>query len=720
MTEPGLLRSAVALAIAAVIAGCAAPDGWRSLMQPDEDLSRLDNKDSFLESVTDPIKANERLTLLPQTDGRQSSLVIRSNDSEQAKAGDTVLATPYAEATVLPDSIKKGEVRPQAVTNRYVDTLTALPVVTFQDMVRRTVLDNPEVKARWHDMKLSRYRRNEALAKFFPSIDFFWNISIEEYRRPNNVSLSLAGNGRSATVTYNLFNGFADVNETRQFDHELRSRYFALLDISEEAAFEAARAHLDVLRYTRLTELAKENLDGHIEVFKQIGERTRAGVDRAVDLELAAGRVALARSNLATEEANLHDVSARYVRIVGVQPVKVTDSLPKTLMQKLPASLYDGTKTATERAPILLAAVENVLASQMQKAVQRAAFLPKVDLRVVYPDGRSNAGKSGSFADPVGSATLTWNLYNGGSDAARVAWAEQLIHVSRYEHEQRCREVRENYEVAFNRYKKLTEELAHLDQAQLSAEKAEGAYLQQFTIGQRTLLDLLDSKNELFESRRNYVTAEYALQTAGAKLHQVPGTLLAALGLTSLAVDEPQTASFKADDAGLTPYCASMQLAAAPFDKDAYYRDEMAKRPPPPITVAATPAPAAPAAPTARPAPTLSITLSADAYFDFDKAILKPEGKARLDEFNQQLMGREQDMLLTIGHTDSIGTDAYNDRLSLARAQAVRDYLVSVGIAAQRIKIEGRGEREPVADNKTAEGRAKNRRVEIKVIPPAR
>jgi adhesin transport system outer membrane protein len=716
MTDRGLRRSAVAAAMVAALAGCAAPDQWRSLMQPDEDLSRLDNKDSFVESVTDSIKANERLTLLPQSDGKQSSLVIRSNNPEQAKAGDVVLATPYAEAGVLPDSIKKGEVRPQAVTNRYVDTLTALPVVTFQDMVKKTVLDNPEVKARWHDMKLSRYRRNEALAKFFPSVDFFWSISVEEYRRPNNVSLSLAGNGRSATVSYNLFNGFADVNETRQLDHELRSRYFSLLDISEEAAFEAARAHLDVLRYTKLTELARENLEGHIEVFKQIGERTRAGVDRAVDLELAAGRVALAKSNLATEEANLHDVSARYVRIVGVQPVKVTDSLPKSLTQKLPASLYEGTKVATERAPILLAAVENVLAAQMQKAVQRAAFLPKVDLRAVYLDGRSNAGKSGAFADPVSTATLTWNLYNGGSDAARQGWAEQLIHVSRYEHELRCREVRENYEVAFNRYKKLTEELAYLDQAQLSAEKAEGAYRQQFTIGQRTLLDLLDSKNELFESRRNYVTAEYALQTASAKLHQVPGTLLAALGLTSLAVEEPQTASFKGD-AGVSPYCASMQLATVPFDKDAYYRDEMAKRPPPPpITVAATPA-----APASRPAaPVMSITLSADAYFDFDKAILKPEGKSRLNEFTQQLKGREQDMLLTVGHTDSIGTDAYNDRLSLARAQSVRDYLVSVGIAAQRIKIEGRGEREPVADNKTAEGRAKNRRVEIKVIPPAK
>jgi OOP family OmpA-OmpF porin len=100
--------------------------------------------------------------------------------------------------------------------------------------------------------------------------------------------------------------------------------------------------------------------------------------------------------------------------------------------------------------------------------------------------------------------------------------------------------------------------------------------------------------------------------------------------------------------------------------------------------------------------------------------VLKPEGKARLDELNQQLKGRTQDMLLTVGHTDSVGSDAYNDRLSLARAQAVKAYLVSVGIAADRIKVEGKGERDPIADNKTAAGRAKNRRVEIRVTGPAK
>ena len=717
MTDTRLPRSAIALAIAVVLAGCAAPGEWRTLMQPDEDITRLDNRGSFFETVTDPIKPDARISLLPQPEGRPSSIVIKSTVGGQAV--EVVLSEPYAEAAVLPDAVQKGSTRAQAVTNRYIDVLTTLPVASFQDMVRKTVLGNPEVQARWHDMKLSRYRRNEVLGRFFPSIDFFWSISKESYRRPGGAALDLGGNGKSLTVTHNLFNGFADINDTRQFDFELRSRYFALLDISEEAAYEAVRAHLDVLRYTRLTELAKENLDGHIEVHNQIAERTRAGVDRAVDLELAAGRVALAKSNVATEEANLHDVSARYVRIVGIQPVKINDSLPKSLIQQIPKSLFEGTKYATSRAPIILAAVESVRAAQMQKASQRAAFLPKVNLRVVYPDGSNHAGKPGNFADPVGDVTMTWNLYNGGSDVARMALAEQLIQVSRFQHEQRCREVRENYEVAFNKYQKFSEELAYLDQAQLSAEKAEGAYRQQFTIGQRTLLDLLDSKNELFESRRNYVSGEYALQTASARVHQVPGTLLAALGMTSLAVDEPQTASFKSD-AGVAPDCAVTQLAAPVFDKEAFYKDEMSKRPPP-VVVAAAPAPApAPAAAPPPPAPVMKITLSADAYFDFDKAILKPAGKVRLDELKQQLASRNHDMLITVGHTDSVGTDAYNDRLSLRRAQAVKAYLVSIGFAADRIKVDGRGEREPIADNATAEGRAKNRRVEITVTAPGK
>ena len=141
--------------------------------------------------------------------------------------------------------------------------------------------------------------------------------------------------------------------------------------------------------------------------------------------------------------------------------------------------------------------------------------------------------------------------------------------------------------------------------------------------------------------------------------------------------------------------------------------------------VAAAPAPAAaPAAPAVAPAPApapaaavaTKVTYAADAFFDFDKSVLKPEGKAKLDDLVSKIKGINLEVIIAVGHTDSIGSDAYNQKLSVRRAEAVKGYLVSKGIEKNRVYTEGKGEKQPVADNKTKEGRAKNRRVEIEVV----
>ena len=137
--------------------------------------------------------------------------------------------------------------------------------------------------------------------------------------------------------------------------------------------------------------------------------------------------------------------------------------------------------------------------------------------------------------------------------------------------------------------------------------------------------------------------------------------------------------------------------------------------PPPPAPAPVEPTPA----PTPAPAPvptTEKVSYAADAFFDFDKAVLKPAGKASLDELTTKLEGMNLEVIIAVGHTDSIGTDAYNEKLAMRRAESVKAYLRGKGIDANRIYTEGKGEKQPVADNKTSAGRAKNRRVEIEVV----
>ncbi|PUA17242.1 outer membrane protein OmpA [Glaciimonas sp. PCH181] len=136
------------------------------------------------------------------------------------------------------------------------------------------------------------------------------------------------------------------------------------------------------------------------------------------------------------------------------------------------------------------------------------------------------------------------------------------------------------------------------------------------------------------------------------------------------------------------------------------------------LAQAAPPAPPAPPAPApVVAAPTSQkVTFAADAFFDFDKAVLKPEGKSKLNDLTSKLGELNLEVIIAVGHTDSIGSVAYNQKLSIRRAEAVKAYLVSKGIESNRVYTEGKGKSQPVADNKTAAGRAKNRRVEIEVV----
>src|ERR1700694_2820996 len=145
--------------------------------------------------------------------------------------------------------------------------------------------------------------------------------------------------------------------------------------------------------------------------------------------------------------------------------------------------------------------------------------------------------------------------------------------------------------------------------------------------------------------------------------------------------------------------------------------EKPAPAPEPRSEAAPAPAPAPTPAPAPKPKPVAEkVTFAADVLFDFDKAVIKPEGRSKLDDLAAKVGGINLEVVIAIGHADSIGSDEYNQKLSVRRAEAVKAYLVSKGIEPNRVYTEGKGEKQPVADNRTKDGRAKNRRVEIEVI----
>ena len=569
--------------------------------------------------------------------------------------------------------------------------------------VQKAIVTNPEVQARWHNFTGADAERNAASAGYRPQVDLTLGAGREHQKYPGPTFYMTdynRGNG-ALTLTQMLFDGKFTSSEVKRLSYAKLTRYYELMEATENIGLEALRAYADVARYTELVEEAKANYVEHKQTAQHLEQRSSAGVSRRVDLEQANGRLSLAESNLLTEVSNLHDVTARYIRIMGEAPPIKMPALPEGLsLRNIPGSAKDAMTSGLSSSPTINAAYENVRSAKAQIESRQAAYMPRVDFRLRDSWGRNVNGWAGNSNTQVAEVVLNYNLYRGGYDQAREKQAIEYQYQARDLQEKACRDVRQTLAIAYNDVYKLKEQLVYLDQHRLSTEKAREAYRQQFDIGQRTLLDLLDTQNEYFQASRAYIDARYNKVIAEARTLASMGKLNATMG-----TERPEQPT--AQDAGQDrPELGPEELC--PFDAPELAVIDKAK------LIADAPVRARVAVPAAAPA---KVTLSSDALFDFDKSSLKPEGKKNIDDLLAKMKGQNYEFVLATGHTDAMGSDAYNQKLSLARAESVKAHMVSQGIPADKIRVEGKGKSNPIATNDTEEGRAKNRRVEITLTP---
>lgn len=416
------------------------------------------------------------------------------------------------------------------------------PVLVFaqpqsiKDAAKSAIIGNPEVLSRWHSFKAAEGERDAAFGGFLPRLDLAAGTG-QENRNDPSMRGDYHRNSTTLSLTQMLYDGFATRNDVKRLDHAELMRALELMDISDNIALEAARAFYDVLRYRKLVTLAEDNYVHHRAVLAQIQIRVQAGIGRRVDLEQAAGRQALAESNLLTETANLHDVSARFQRIVGEAPAKEMEDL-NNFPGNIPENPGDAIKLAQSRHPALRAAIENVRSANYSTYVRRAAYQPRVDLRLREERGQNLGGILGQHDTRVAEVVLNWNIFNGFSDLSRSRQYAEQANVAKNLRDKSCRDIRQTLTIAYNDVRKLNEQLKYLDQHQLSIEKARDAYRNQFDLGQRTLLDLLDSENELYQAKRAYSNAEHDLAIAYIRTQSGMGNLLTTLDISASNASE--------------------------------------------------------------------------------------------------------------------------------------------------------------------------------------
>lgn len=408
----------------------------------------------------------------------------------------------------------------------------------LKDAVEKAVLQNPETKFRYQNLSAARSEQDAAKGAFLPRVDLI-DAAVGRYRAASPSLGDRAYNGASATLQLRqtLFDGKATASEVRRLGHNRLVSYYELLDSSDQIALEAIRTYLDVQRYRDTLALARDNYAAHVSVHQKISERVRTGVGRRVDLEQAAGRLALAESNWLTEASNLHDVTVRYQRLTGDVPAATMAAFP-VLDSYIPARAQF-LEAAIAHNPQFLGAVSTIRAYQADLEGRRAANWPTLEFRARQSTERNQDGVPGHYRNGALELVLNYNLYHGGSDSARISQYAAKLNAAYDLRDKACRDLSQTAQIAFNDIQRQGQQIALLSQHELSTAKAHEAYRQQFDIGQRSLLDLLDTENELFQARRSLANAGFDLQLAKARVLAASGNLLSALQLRPLETEMP-------------------------------------------------------------------------------------------------------------------------------------------------------------------------------------
>lgn len=561
----------------------------------------------------------------------------------------------------------------------------------YKDVVEKTITSNPEVQAKLHAYTASLQGQKAAKSNYYPHADLIYKARSQQEMTPNTLNTETPDRQAQFVLTQMLFDGFATPAEVARLGHTARVRYYELQASMQDTALETTKAYIDVQRGKNLVTYAESNYVAHKKIFDRIEERVNAGVARKVDLEQASGRLALAEANLLTEMTNLQNVTAAFQRLYGELPPEVLPEVSFDADDEV-KSVSTILEAAYRGNPNFLAAAENILVTEQEVRGNRAGYMPQLNLRGTTNPYTSTNGENSSLAADTLELTASFNLFRGFRDQANIAQSVENLNQSFDMRDKACRDVRQQVSIAQNDVVAQTEQVNYRNIHQLSIEKAREAYRKQFDIGQRTLLDLLDTENEYFQSRRAYTNAVNDLSLAYARTYTGEGALLSKIGV--VRGDLPEVAQSQANQS--YAICEAVSPMMVNVDKAA-------------LLAAATDAPVV------EEKIVLGDSIEPPVEFETSSARLKTSSYPVLDEAVKVLKDWGDAKVEVGGHTDRRKTSkaAYNLRLSKKRAQSVANYLVKHGIDRNRLIIKGYGFSQPVAENDPKTGNSTNRRVEL-------
>lgn len=399
---------------------------------------------------------------------------------------------------------------------------------TLDEAIRATLRTNPDVLASQYGVTAAEELKNQARGGYFPRLDV---VLAGGRERSNNTTtralgeddLSLTREERSIRLTQLIYDGSATRNLVEQQSALVDAALARLASTQENISLRAIQVYLESLRRAVVVGLAEQNLGYHEETLGKIIERFESGVGTKVDVVQTRGRRAQSKSNVLLSQRDAKNGIAEFYRVVGERPEMLVEpqaagGVPGTLEQALELALANNPGLNAVEAEL-----EAAIAARRQA---KGAFYPRFDLEIGATRNDDTDGSVGANDDESAVIRMTYNIYRGGADRARLNEAEAREFALRETVRSSQRAVEEDVTLIWNELQDILMRLEYLDAHVKSTEEVLSVYVEQLSLGKRTLLDLLDVQNELLRAQISKVSGDYIAMLARYRVLASTGRLL--------------------------------------------------------------------------------------------------------------------------------------------------------------------------------------------------
>lgn len=378
---------------------------------------------------------------------------------------------------------------------------------TIEQTVFDALQDNPDMAVAVQSYYASREDLDAARGNFLPSLDLSADTGKEDLDRQGVGETEQTRKQAKLQLTIPVFRGFANTSEYDRADYSMQASYYQALAQAEQTSLEITKAYTDVLNARDVVRLAKENLTRHQDTFGLVDARKKQGVANKADLTQMKGRLSRVHANVLSAHNNLRDAETSFAQLTGERPSALIR--PEVDQSYIPESNERAQTLALSNNQNLIASRLNAKAASASADGLSAHNYPNVDIVADRTWKDDVSGFDGREDEWRVLLELNWNLYKGGSSSSKQKRARHQEEAARMRSNRIYREIEANVDSSWDAYLTLKETLVHLeDYVNQTAESAK-LYMAQFKAGRRTLLDLLDAQNELFEARKQYLATDY-------------------------------------------------------------------------------------------------------------------------------------------------------------------------------------------------------------------